>query len=137
MKSGEAFAAKIDGWRRDPAFSAIDAHPVFGEFGRAYYPAVFGDRRVDARFAVSEGETPLVIVLCASGEEHLDYYGMPIRLVRPPMGIDEPARRRAIAEAFAYIDALVSERKIRGVSISDDASLGRALSGRQTVPQST
>ena len=133
VENGDAFAVRLESCRRDPAFSAIDAHPVFGEFGRAYYPAAFGERRLAGGFVVSEGDTPLVVVPCTSGEGLLDYYGMPIRLFLRADAEDAVARR-AIAEAFSYIDALAAERYATEVSICDDLSPdGLSLIGKQCL----
>lgn len=91
---------------KDPAFAAVDAHPFTGEFGRRYYPAVFGDRRHDESFAVIEHGTPLLVVPCSLGEEALDWYGMPIRMFpRAGVAIDP-----AVAEAaLAHLDTVARE----------------------------
>lgn len=133
VDTGDRFAAKLKDWRHESAFCAIDAHPVFGGFGQAYYPAVFGERRLDASFAVSEGDQALVVVPCTSGEGCLDYYGMYIRLFLYS-GLEEPVARRAIARAFSHLDAIASERKIGKVAIYDDGSLGDLSSvGKQCL----
>ena len=133
VETGDRFAARLDTWRHDSAFCAIKAHPVFGEFGRAYYPAVFGERRLDASFAVSEGDRALVIVPCTSGEGRLDYFGLPFRVFLRS-GLEESVARRAIAEAFSHLDALVAERQVDEVAICDDGSLGElSLVGKQCV----
>jgi hypothetical protein len=133
IDSGDRFAANLKEWRSDPAFSSIDANPVSGEFGRAYYPAVFGERHLDTSFAVCEGERALVIVLCTSGERRLGYYGMPIRLFLRT-GLEEAVVQRAVSEIFAYIDTLVVERHIEEVIVRDDASAGQlSLVGKQCL----
>jgi hypothetical protein len=129
----ENFAEKLDRWRRDTAFSTIDAHPVFGEFGRAYYPAVFGERRMDVGFAVNEGDQAFVIVPCTSGERRLDYYDSPIRFFLRS-GLDEPVAQRAIAKAFLHLDALAAERNVDEVVVCDDTGLGSlSVVGKQCL----
>lgn len=133
VDTGERFAAVLNACRNDPGFSALDAHPVFGEFGCAYYPAAFGERRHDVSFAVSEGERVLAIVLCASGEGRLDYYGSPIRFfIRSDL--EKPVAQRAVAEAFSFVDKLCTERKIDQALIRDDTSLGElSFVGKQCL----
>jgi GNAT acetyltransferase-like protein len=133
VDTGERFAAVLSACRNDPGFSALDAHPVFGEFGRVYYPAVFGERRLDASFAVSEGDRVLAIVPCASGEGRLDYYGSPIRLFLRS-GLMESNAQRAVTEAFSFLDKLTAERKIDQVAVFDDAMSGQlSLIGKQCL----
>ena len=131
IEAGDRFSTNLEVWRCDPAFSAIDAHPISGGFGRAYYPAVFGDHRRKASFAVCEGDRILVIVPCTSGDRRLDYYGLPIRLFLRA-GLEGGAAQRALAEAFSYLDTLVAEREVDEVIVRDDASVGQlSLVGKQ------
>jgi len=131
--TGARFAADIDLWRRTPGFAAIEDHPVSGAFGRSYYPAVFGERRSDASFAVIEGDRPLVIVPCTSGEGELDYFGVPIRLF-PCLGLESRLAARAIAGAFSYLDTLVADCFVRRITIHDDESVGAlSLVGKQCL----
>src|SRR5579872_2577231 len=102
---GARFAAEIATWRASEAFAQIDADPVTGAFGRSYYPAVFGARRSDDSFAVTRDSVPLLIAACTSGEGALDYYGMPLRIFMRA-GLDEASMQRAVAAAFAHLDAL-------------------------------
>jgi len=126
-------SAVLEIWRNDEGFAELNAHPVYGEFGRIYYPAVFGERREDASFAISEGGRPLLIVPCTSGEGQLDYYGLPIRLFLRP-GLEETVARRAVAEAFSKVDAIAAERKTGKTVIRDNGSLGElSLIGKQCL----
>src|SRR5689334_7924446 len=124
VDTGEGFAAALQGCRSDPEFSAIEVHPIFGEFGRVYYPAAFGERRHDASFAISEGKRVLAIVPCASGEDRLDYYGSPIRIfIRS--NLDNSVAQRAVTEVFSFMDKLGAERKIDQVIVSDVTNSGQ------------
>src|SRR5215472_5588676 len=69
---------RFEDWRRSGAFRAVDAHPLYGGFGRAYYPAVFDAERRDETFAVVRDDTPQLIVLCSAGAGIIDYYGSPV-----------------------------------------------------------
>jgi hypothetical protein len=110
-------------WRRNPGFAAIDEHPITGDFGQRYYPAVFGERRVDVSFAVKEDAHPVVVVPCTIGEGRLDYYGFPIRLfVRSDLVAE--SGQRAIAAAFLRLDQLAIECKATEVAICDDSGSG-------------
>jgi len=120
---GDCFARNIGIWRASEAFARVDEDPISGEFGRSYYPAVFGATRTDESFSVTENDAPLLIAICSTGEGMLDYYGMPIRLFLRS-GIAERDAQRATAAAFAHMDALAAERDVRSITVYDDASLG-------------
>jgi hypothetical protein len=133
ISTADRFAENVDSWRRDPGFSAIDDHPLHGSFGRSYYPAVFGKRRSEASFAVTEGDRPLVIVPCTSGEEVLDYFGFPVRFFLRS-GLENGTAARVIAAAFAHFDTLVTDRRLRRIAIHDNESVGRlSLIGKQCI----
>jgi len=131
--SGERFAASLAQWCTSPAFAAIEAHPLSGAFGRGYYPAVFGEQRADASFAVTEADRPLLIALCSIGERELDYFGAPLRLF-VATGLGEGAASRAVNAAFAHLDTLAGQGGIDHIRICDDASLGKlSLVGKQCL----
>ena len=133
IASGERFAASLTRWCARPEFAAIEAHPLSGTFGRAYYAAVFGERRADASFAVVEGDRPVVIVPCSMDERELDYYGAPIRLF-VATGLNEGDASRAVNAAFAHLDTLAGQGGIDHIRICDDASLGKlSLVGKQCL----
>lgn len=115
--------AAFDAWRSDPGFAGIDAHPVYGAFGRRYYPAVFGGDRSEASFAVLDRQRPLVFVACTAGAGALDYFGSPVRFFLSPElnGQDGAA---AIETAFEQIDAIVKRDKLNSVTVADHGSLG-------------
>jgi hypothetical protein len=119
----KASDAPINEWRAEAAFAAVDAHPICGAFGRRFYPAVFGERRRDESFAVLERGRAVLLAACTSGDEELDYFGMPIRLFLRA-GLDPSAASAAIEAAFAHIDALVVRDRLKRATIADEASLG-------------
>ncbi len=109
-------------WRQEPGLAAIDAHPFYGAFGRRYYPAVYGDERVDESFAVIEGGQALALVACARGKTTLDYYGMPIRFFpREGLATELSAVCKA---AFEHIAALAQRYEAGQIILRDDASIG-------------
>ena len=118
-----------------PAFGCADGHPFWGGFGRAYYPAVFEGRRLDASFAVVSGDTPLLIAQCGTGEGCLDWYGLPAALWTAT-GLSTEAAGMAVAKAMETIDALVLKHGLDRAVIADPASavtlspLGLACLGR-------
>lgn len=133
IMANDGFATNIDSWRRSADFAAIDGHPVYGAFGRSYFPAVFGGRRSELSFAVMAGERPLVIVPCTCGEEELDYFGSPVRLFLRA-GLESGDAQRAIGAAFSHLDALVAERGARRITVRDDESVGTlSLVGKQAL----
>lgn len=110
-------------WRAEPAFAAIDAHPLHGGFGRRYYPAVFGEKRADESFAVLQGERPLLLAACARGEGRLDYYGLPIRLF-PRDDLAGEATALAVRAAMTEIAALGERHALSHIVLRDDARDG-------------
>jgi hypothetical protein len=113
----------FDAWRNDPAFSAIDAHPVYGAFGRRYYPAVFERGRRDESFAIVGKGQPLLLVPCTAGAEDLDYFGFPLRLF-PRAGLNPETQAAAIEAAFVHLDGVVAENGLQRVTVGDDTGLG-------------
>lgn len=100
----------------DPALAAVNAHPFTGEFGRRYYPAVFGDRRRDESFAVAENGEARMLVTCTTGEGVLDWYGMPIQFfARAGATIGA----MAIDAALAHLDALAKEHGAAAISLRE------------------
>jgi hypothetical protein len=121
--TSDGFFGNAESWRRSGDFLGIDDDPIYGEFGRAYYPAVFEDRRRDTSFAVTDAERPQAIVQCTRGDDELDYYGAPVRLfLRAGLGVKDA--EQATAAAFAQLDNLAGEGRSRRVMIRDDGSLG-------------
>src|SRR3974390_120657 len=123
ITSGTEFSTRLDGWRRSADFARIDDDPIYGDFGRIYYPAVFEERRNDVSFAVTDGHRPLLIVQCSRGDDEVDYYGAPVRLV-PREGLAGGEGERAVRAAFAQLDAVAGEGRSRRITVRDDASLG-------------
>ena len=114
--------ADFDRWRADPAFAPVEAHPVYGVFGRHYYPAVFASGRVDESFAVLDSSQPVGLIFCSAGSGELDYFGFPIRFFRRDGGSEWPAK--VLDLAFDHLEKLAAQHQATRVMVADDASLG-------------
>lgn len=112
----------FDAWRADPAFAGVEAHPVYGGFGRDYYPAVFQANRVDESFAVLDGSQPVALISCSAGSGEVDYFGFPIRCFLRDGGQEWPGT--AIDLIFEQLDKLATQYQAARVTVGDDASLG-------------
>lgn len=111
--------AAFDRILSDPQFAQIDSHPVYGEFGRAYYPAIHGNR--DCSFAViTQGATAL-ICLCAPLGETISFYGRPLRFVVRP-GLDDTSRGLAVQAAFSHLDELSRQRQLGEALVMDEST---------------
>ncbi|MGH7913285.1 MAG: hypothetical protein ACREPW_01365, partial [Candidatus Binataceae bacterium] len=126
-------------WQTDSCFATLDVHPIFGAFGRQYYPAVFDGICSDESFAVLSHDKPVVLVPCAAIEGTLDYYGTPVSLFRRT-DLPPELASSATAAALKHIDEIAVTRGINRVILRDDGGLG-ALSvvgeeclGRQYMP---
>lgn len=53
-----------------------DCHPVFGDFGKAFYPAVYGSEYEDI-----SREMPNVSILATIRAGKIDYFGFPVQLL--------------------------------------------------------
>lgn len=101
----------------DPAFAKVDVHPHIGAFGRAYYPAVYGDH--NSSFVIYLKGIPALVCQCAPLDNKLGFYGMPLRLIARH-GLDSGMRQAAIKSAFLHIDELMEANRLREVSMLDD-----------------
>jgi hypothetical protein len=100
--------AAFDRTLSDPQFAQIDSHPVYGEFGRAYYPAIHRNR--DCSFAVIADGTPALICLCAPLDETIGFYGRPLRFVAR-RGLDDNSCGAAVQATFSHLDELAQQRQ--------------------------
>jgi hypothetical protein len=76
----------------------LDGDPLYGRFGRRYYPAVYGQKLVDHSFAVV-APSGVCVVECDFLEGTLGRFGMPLRILTPtePRNL-RPVIKRAIDE---------------------------------------
>jgi len=109
----------------DPAFAEINTHPYFGAFGRAYYPAVYGNH--DCSFAVHAGDVPVLVCLCAPLDGKLGFYGMPLRLIARRW-LDDDTRRIAIESGILHIDALMQAHRLQETVVLDQYEGGSVVS---------
>jgi hypothetical protein len=110
---------QIAAWQADPDLTAINDDPVTGQFGRRYYQAIFADSYRDASFAITDGESPLLLASCARSETALDYFGEPIRFF-PDRTLAPDLATAAIDRAFQHLTDLKDHHGIRRVFIRDE-----------------
>ena len=116
------------------------AHPIYGRFGRRYYPAAVGSTWNDASFAVYRGDRPVAAAICGSNGGPICYYGMPMRIwVDKTLGV-----RNLKTVLRKSLDHLASFGRANGTSscvICDDppgasaSFLGRSLHAAGAVPR--
>jgi hypothetical protein len=113
--------AGLDLWQSDHVFAAMNNHPFTGEFGRRYYPAVFGAAASDASFVIIDDRGPLLVVPCSVADTDLNYYGMPIKVFERA-GACKDVVERAVKMAFEEFDAIMSRNNLLRASIADTGS---------------
>jgi hypothetical protein len=104
--------------------------PLYGDFGRAYYPFALEGSMVDCSFAILGKDGARVVVECDALEGHLSRFGFPIRvlLVDASPGV----ARKLTREVVERLGQLAVERSLADVVIADPDSrvvvseLGRA-----------
>ncbi len=122
VKAGAA-PELFDAWRADPGFASAEAHPLYGAFGRRYYPATFGDAFRDESFAVCYDARPVLLAPCTACERQISYFELPVQLFARA-DIEAKTARAAVETAFEYFDALQMNYEVSRVIIADDSSLG-------------
>src|SRR5947207_615986 len=92
--------------------------PLYGEFGRSYYPAVFGDRLRDRSFAVVGKDGSAFVVECDVLDGLLGRFGMPLRVstLGAPAGKVE---RRLLGQVLAELQRIAREDAASEVTIAD------------------
>lgn len=118
----QAFAS----WEASVEFASGERHPIFGRFGRQYYPLTY-DTTVDHSFAVAQGDAPLLIVPVNVFGGVLGHYGQPMPFIFGH-GLAEAERAVAVGTALAEIDRLAEAHKVDLIWVRDEISAA-ALSG--------
>jgi hypothetical protein len=123
---------------KDSAFAEIERQPQTGVYGRAYYPAVYGDNHRTHSFALLQQEKPIVVVLCSSVDGVLGLHGLPLRIFARE-GVDSDLREAAIGKVFAHFDAMIELYGFREIWVRERASgilseIGEACLRRKAVP---
>src|ERR1700722_1664018 len=91
-----AFAA----WEASASFASGARHPIYGGFGRRYYPAGFGAACKDLSLAVLCEDEPVLLLCCNLLDGTLGYFGMPMIPVWSEAGADVN-RSQALSCALA------------------------------------
>ena len=126
-------------WEAAPAFAAGERHPIFGRFGRQFYPATYNDC-VDLSFAVLQGGEPLMLVPCNLFDRTLGHYGQPVPFLAR-RDLSEAALSGATGSALQALDRLAKDLRAGSVLIRDEvagaalSTLGRGCVGRQATAQ--
>jgi hypothetical protein len=126
MASDEVFTRTEDGERFDAllasfAAPARDGDPLYGVFGRRYYPAVFGDRLRDRSFAAVGRDGSVAIVECDVLDDRLARFGMPLRVLWSGAGGGK-AERRLLRRVIDELQAIAIAEGAREIVIDDPAS---------------
>lgn len=121
----------------DPDFAEIEAHPQFGRYGRAYYPAYWGDKYRDCSFAVLWQDRPIIVALCGMTMDVLGLHGLPMRLYCRP-GIPRHVMLLAAKTAMNHVDEIAAEYGAREISLREPASpvlspISEVASGRHAA----
>lgn len=101
-----------------------DADPLYGEFGRVYYPAVFGSRLQDCSFSVSAPGGGHALVECDVLDGILGRFGMPIRVIVTDV---EPGTRRALTRTAVKVLAQIATDMETAATIIADPDSGELL----------
>jgi hypothetical protein len=123
-------------WENKPAFADGMRDPVYGAFGRAYFPAIHGEACRDFSFAVTAGGAPVLLALCNLLDGTLGYFGLPLKLI-PAAGASDAGQAEAVAAAVGHIDALARTQGAREIVVADIVSdrtlspVGAACSARR------
>lgn len=96
-------------------------HPVYGDFGRHYYPIALGDAVHDRAFIVTDGAQPALLVECSDRDGVLSHFGFPIRFVFDA-ALTPKAQRKCLNAAFEYIGRIAEEHGIGKAVISGGAA---------------
>jgi hypothetical protein len=124
----------------DPHLAAIEAHPLAGRFGRAYYPLAVDDPGRDASLAVLDGGTVLGWMAGFAAGGRLGWFHAPAQpFFRADL--DAPARAHAGQALVAGMEAMRRDGALAGWSLSDPDSaatlsaLGEAALAHGAAPR--
>lgn len=117
------------------AFAEIEANPQTGRYGRAYYPAYWGERYRDFSFAVIWQDRPVLVVLCGLTDDALGLHGMPMEIFSRA-GLDRHVLTLAAKAGFAQIDEIAAIEGAREIRIREAANsvlspIGEMALGRE------
>ena len=124
MAAFEIVHAADDPGRYADVFSTLstedrDGDPLYGAFGRDYYPAVLGDAWTDTSFAVIGSDGDVAVLECGTHEGRLTRFDMPIRVLTS--GADA-SRSALVRPAVRHAIELAGSTGSTSVSIADPSS---------------
>ena len=126
-------------WMTTAAFAVGERHPIFGSFGRSFYPATY-DTAIDMSFAITRNQEPLLLVMCNLLDGILGNFGQPMILL-PRETISEAAHSAAIVAALSALNGIAKAARATAVLLREDvigstlSTLGRGCLARQGAPQ--
>lgn len=98
------------------AFAGRKRHPVYGDFGRHYYPIALGTAIANCPFIVVDQGEPSLLVQCSARDGILSHFGFPIRLEFRD-GLEPTARRKGLNTAFTHIEQLARTHAIHTAQV--------------------
>jgi hypothetical protein len=104
--------------------------PLYGDFGRAYYPLTLDRGMVDCSFAITADGGALIVVECNALDGRLTRFGFPIRVLL--VGASGRVGRTLTRQAVDRLRQLAAEHSLTDVVVADPGSrevvgeLGRA-----------
>lgn len=107
-------------------FAGRRRHPVYGDFGRHYYPIALGTAVIDCAFVVTDQSVPSLLVQCSVRDGVLSHFGFPIRLEFRD-GLDPTARRKALNAAFLHLEQLARTHGVGTARIAGESGNGDLL----------
>jgi hypothetical protein len=108
----------------------LSGDPLYGDFGRAYFPFVLDGSMVECSFAILGKDDARVVVECDALEGRLSRFGFPIRVLL--VDASPSIARRLTRDVIERLGQLAVERSLADVVIADPDSrvvvseLGRA-----------
>lgn len=127
-------------WESSAAFASGARHPIYGGFGRSYYPAVYGAACRDMSFAVLCDAEPVLLVCCNILTGMLGYFGMPMIFVWSEQAAPSD-RAAALSSALTALDGVAKAGDAGTTLLRDEAAgatlsdLGRACLGREAAAE--
>jgi hypothetical protein len=99
------------------AFAGRTRHPVYGDFGRHYYPIALGAAIDNRPFIVVDHGAPSLLVQCSVRDGVLSHFGFPIR---PEFrdGLEPAARRKSLNTALAHMEQLARAHAIHAAEMA-------------------
>ncbi|CAA6604949.1 conserved hypothetical protein [Rhodospirillaceae bacterium LM-1] len=100
-------------------FQEYNADPLYGKFGRRYYPTLLGKAYVDTSFLVQMDDTPILLAESDVSNDVLARYGLPIRVLDSTLSLGDRERGEAFRCLFRQFDKIAVEFGATSLIIDD------------------